>query len=95
MYDLYLVLYDIADKKRLTKASNIVLDYGIRIQESLYEVYLSDKTLNILKQRLKNVINPEEDGVKIIPLCKLCIPRRVHVGRSVHHLESPRPWCII
>ncbi|MBO4300943.1 MAG: CRISPR-associated endonuclease Cas2 [Desulfovibrio sp.] len=27
----YLVLYDIADGKRLTRAAHIVLDYGIRI----------------------------------------------------------------
>ena len=31
MDNCYLVLYDIADGKRLTRAAHIVLDYGIRI----------------------------------------------------------------
>ena len=91
----YLVLYDIADNRRLARAASIVLDYGIRLQKSVYEVRLNDRTLAMLRHRLTNVIAPEEDGVKIFPLCESCQGRRIACGASPPQLPETSPWVVI
>lgn len=91
----YLVLYDIADNKRLARAAAIVLDYGIRIQRSVYEVRVSPSGLVLLKQRLAAVIDPEKDGVKIFPLCESCAGRRASCGRVLSEAPESVPWLVL
>lgn len=91
----YLVLYDIADNKRLARAAAIVLDYGVRVQKSVYEARLTPQTLAILRRRLADVIEPEEDGVKIFPLCESCAARRVTCGAELPQASETVPWMIV
>lgn len=91
----YLVLYDIADNRRLARAASIVLDYGVRVQRSVYEVYLTQHTLQVLQCRLAAVIDPEEDGVKIFPLCESCAGRRRACGATLPQASEPLPWTVI
>ncbi|MBQ7608994.1 MAG: CRISPR-associated endonuclease Cas2 [Desulfovibrionaceae bacterium] len=93
--ELYLVLYDIADSKRLAKAASIVLDYGIRIQKSLYEVHLTEQSLATLKHRLSKIIDKDEDGVKIFPLCASCAVRRMSAGAALPQLVSTPAWLVL
>ena len=91
----YLVLYDIADRKRLARAAAIVLDYGIRVQKSVYEVRLTQQSLAALRRRLADVIEPEEDGVKIVPLCESCMARRTSSGAALPQLPNAPSWLVI
>ncbi|MBQ9406138.1 MAG: CRISPR-associated endonuclease Cas2 [Desulfovibrio sp.] len=95
MDDTYLVLYDIADSKRLARAAAIVLDYGIRVQKSVYEVHCNRHTLAVLQQRLAQVIEPEADGVKIVPLCASCQARKMSVGAPLPDMAEAAPWVVI
>ena len=91
----YLVIYDIADGKRLARAATIVLDYGVRVQKSVYEVRLTKQSLTALQHRLARVINPEVDGVKIFPLCDNCLANRTSSGASLPQLPAMSPWLVI
>lgn len=91
----YLVLYDIADNRRLARAASIVLDYGVRVQRSVYEVCLTPHTLQMLRRRLAAVIDPEEDGVKIFPLCESCAGRRSACGATPPQASEPLPWIVV
>ena len=91
----YLVLYDIADAKRLARAAAIVLDYGIRVQKSVYEVRLTRHALTALQRRLARVIKPEVDGVKIVPLCESCMARRTSTGAPLPHMAPAEPWLVV
>lgn len=91
----YLVLYDITDGKRLARAAAIVLDYGVRVQRSVYEVRLGSRTLAMLRRRLAAVIKPEEDGVKIFPLCESCAARRATYGCAVPHAPEALSWIVV
>ena len=91
----YLVLYDITDNKRLARAASIVLDYGVRVQRSVYEARLTPHTLAILRQRLADVIEPEKDGVKIFPLCESCAARRVTRGADLPQAPEALPWMVV
>lgn len=91
----YLVMYDITDNKRLARAASIVLEYGVRLQKSVYEVRLNPHTLSVLRERLANVIEPEEDGIKIFPLCESCAGRRIACGATLPQVSDALPWLVV
>lgn len=91
----YLVLYDIADSRRLARAASIVLDYGVRVQKSVYEVRLDPRSLARLQRRLGEVIDPERDSVKIFPLCGSCAARRKSFGAELPETDESTPWLVV
>lgn len=68
----YLVVYDICDPRRLYRVAKILKDYGERVQKSKFEVQVNPQTFKAMFNRIGEVIDPEEDGVKYIPLCEKC-----------------------
>lgn len=79
-----IVAYDIADPKRLTRVAKIVVDYGVRVQKSIFEVMVDDRVFAEMKARIENVIVPAEDGVKYFPLCEKCAGTVEIVGQGVY-----------
>ena len=67
-----IVAYDIANPKRLNKVAKIMLDYGVRVQKSIFEVTVNDRIFAEMKTRVEEVIVPEDDGVKYFPVCVKC-----------------------
>lgn len=69
---LYVVSYDISDDKRRTRAFNVLKDFGVCKQFSLFECELSQTDLVRLRHRLRLAIHPKEDNIRIYPLCQSC-----------------------
>lgn len=67
-----IIAYDIADDKRLMRVAKVMLDYGVRVQKSIFEVEISPPVFRTLRERVEKIIVPEEDGVKYFPLCEKC-----------------------
>ncbi|MEN6432330.1 MAG: CRISPR-associated endonuclease Cas2 [Smithella sp.] len=67
-----IVAYDITDGKRLNRVAKVMLDYGVRVQKSIFEVEVSQKVFRELKKRIEDIIVTEADGVKYFPLCEKC-----------------------
>ena len=67
-----IVAYDIADEKRLSRIAKVMLDYGVRVQKSIFEVTVTRAVFEELKERVEEVIDWSEDGVKYFPLCSRC-----------------------
>lgn len=51
MSKLVLICFDISDKKRLRKTANVLLDYGKRVQHSIFECHIKNKDLNNLTKK--------------------------------------------
>ncbi len=64
--------YDITDEKRLTRVAKVMLDYGVRVQKSIFEITVTNTVFQELKRRVEAIIVTEEDGVKYFPLCEQC-----------------------
>ena len=79
-----IVAYDIADPKRLTRVAKIVIDYGVRVQKSIFEVAVDGRIFAEMKARIEKVIVPDEDGVKYFPLCEKCAGTVEIVGQGVY-----------
>lgn len=65
---LYIVTYDIPCDKRRNKIANLLEGYGQRVQLSVFECFLNPSKYEELKQRLKRVVNLEEDSIRFYPL---------------------------
>ncbi|MCR5825523.1 MAG: CRISPR-associated endonuclease Cas2 [Oscillospiraceae bacterium] len=68
---MYVILtYDIR-VKRVAKTRKVVKKYLHPVQRSVFEGFLSDGKLRLLKNELKNVIHCDEDSVRIYKLQNL------------------------
>ena len=68
-----LVTYDVdtTDKKgqkRLRQVARVCMDYGLRVQNSVFECELTDAQLTILEGRLKGIIESSLDSISIYHL---------------------------
>lgn len=70
---LILITYDVstqdaAGRKRLRKVAKECVNYGQRVQNSVFECILDSSQLLILKDRLVSMINPKEDSLRFYNL---------------------------
>ncbi len=72
----YLVVYDIANSdspegsKRLRTIAQICLGYGNRVQESVFECFLSERDFVEISSRISGCIDAKVDSVRIYRLKK-------------------------
>lgn len=82
---LVLVSYDVStvDKKgrrRLRNVAKICQNYGQRVQYSVFECIVDPAQWTIMRQKLINVIEPEEDSLRFYFLGSNWKRRIEHVG---------------
>ena len=82
---MVLVSYDVCTvdrrgRTRLRKAAKACLDYGQRVQHSVFECDLDPAQLVELKNRLEEIINPEEDSLRYYYLGSNWQRRVEHIG---------------
>jgi len=69
---LYVIAYDIPSDKRRTKVHKALCGFGAWTQFSLFECFLNPRELVSLRARLAELLEPDEDSVRIYPLCEIC-----------------------
>ena len=52
--------------------AKILLDFGYRVQYSVFEAYLDASSLTTLKKRLRQAILDDEDSIRIYRVCGDC-----------------------
>lgn len=67
---LVLVSYDVSTetregRKRLRRVAKVCLDYGQRVQKSVFECKVDLAQLELLKHELLDIINETEDSLRI------------------------------
>jgi CRISPR-associated protein Cas2 len=87
------VSYDIVKDSRRNKVSKTLLDFGDRVQYSVFECKLDAAALKRLGDRLGRIIAKQEDSVRFYFLCENCVPKVKILGRgTVTRLD---PFCIV
>lgn len=66
---MFLICFDICDAKRLRNVARQMENFGVRVQQSVFECYLDERELHELQKRLASVINEEEDTIRYYSLC--------------------------
>jgi CRISPR-associated protein Cas2 len=67
----YIVSYDIPDDKKRDRVAKTLLDFGTRVQYSVFECIMDDKLLEKMTVKLNKIIS-DEDSVRIYALCAKC-----------------------
>ncbi len=70
---LYVVCYDISNDRVRERAANTILDFGTRIQESVYECVLDEVWRRRLMSRLADLPLAGEDRVRVYRMCADCV----------------------
>jgi CRISPR-associated protein Cas2 len=80
-----IVTYDISDPKRLNRVAKVMEDFGVRVQQSVFEVELDNPVFRQMKHRIEQTIDLARDGVKYFPLCEKCAGTLeiIHQGQHV------------
>ncbi len=77
---LYVVTYDIPDDRRRTRLSKVMLDFGKRVQYSVFECLLSKDLYAQMLAAIDRNIEHDQDSVRIYPLCANCREQVVLLG---------------
>ncbi len=78
---LAVVSYDIVDDTRRNKVAKVLLDYGERVQYSVFEITFVDMIPEI-KEKISSLINTEEDNVRYYLLCRGCVNKKAVIGQE-------------
>jgi len=79
----YLVGYDMADDRRLARVAKVVKEFGTRIQYSFFHCFISEKQKERLKDRIKKIIDEEEDQVMILPVTERQLKEMEFIGFKI------------
>lgn len=71
MSRFWMVAYDIDDDNIRRRVFNILKNYGIRVQYSVFECRLNDNQFAALRIQLTELLEPE-DSLRWYPLCNWC-----------------------
>jgi CRISPR-associated protein Cas2 len=82
---LVLITYDVnteteAGKKRLRKVAKACLNYGQRVQDSVFECLIDTAQLRQLQARLEELIDQDKDSLRFYFLGDQWRGRVVHIG---------------
>ncbi|WP_368653960.1 CRISPR-associated endonuclease Cas2 [Ornithinibacillus sp. 4-3] len=84
---LILVTYDVSietdgGKKRLRKVAKICEDYGIRVQNSVFECNIDSAQYVMLKNKLSEIINFSHDSLRFYRLGENYKTKVEHLGAN-------------
>jgi len=84
---LVLVTYDVntetaAGRKRLRKVAKACVNYGQRVQNSVFECMLDAAQYTLFKARLADLIDPELDSLRFYRLGDAYKSKVEHIGLS-------------
>lgn len=82
---LVLITYDVstadaAGRKRLSKVAKVCVNYGQRVQNSVFECLLDPTQLVLVRSKLRKIINEETDSLRIYNLGDKYASRIEHYG---------------
>ncbi|HDP25159.1 MAG TPA: CRISPR-associated endonuclease Cas2 [Deltaproteobacteria bacterium] len=75
-----LAVYDIADETRLAHVAKIIVDYGVRVQQSVFELKVTLVKLEELHAKINEVIDIREDSVRYYLMCAKDWQKRQNIG---------------
>lgn len=82
-----LITYDVETvssdgKRRLRQVAKVCLDYGQRVQNSVFELNIYPADLVLIKSKLEKIIDPKKDSIRIYNLGKNWERRVETLGRD-------------
>ena len=67
-----LISYDITDNDMRNQIAKLLLDYGTRVQKSVFECIVDEEKYIKLKQKAESIIDMEKDSIRYYFICENC-----------------------
>ena len=88
MKQFVVIAYDIADDRRRQRIAKVLVTFGIRCNESVFECLLTQAKIHKMLQQLNMLANEKEDSILIYYLCKPCVMKRETIGYRPQQLSE-------
>lgn len=88
-----LVAYDISNDKRRTRLHKILLDYGTPVQYSVFECLVDDENLKKMLVRMRKVLRPRLDHIRLYTICGACREKIEVIGR--HDINEQKTTYVV
>ena len=85
---LFLICYDIADDRTRNGMANHLLDFGARVQESVFEALLDEPLYRRMLHGIERVVFSPEDRIRVYQVCATCARSVLIMGPAA---EQPAP----
>ena len=72
MQAFWIIAYDIADNRRRARINRVLKNYAVRVQESVFEGWISHSRLRQLKRELRTEMSTVHDHIRLYTLCHWC-----------------------
>jgi CRISPR-associated protein Cas2 len=79
--------------KRLKDISDVLCNYGLRRQRSIFECIMDAPRLEKMKKEIAEVIDRETDSVRIYALCEKCLKKAIVQG--IGEIVEIREYAIV
>lgn len=76
------VSYDIVDDRIRERVSKTLLDYGTRVQRSVFECTLDEKKLEEMVARVLKFLDHQQDTLRIYNICGGCLKKIQVFGKG-------------
>lgn len=90
----FIISYDIVEDRKRTLVSKILLNYGSRVQRSVFECVITEKQFMELREKVEARINFEQDSIRYYRVCKKCLEAVEVVGWGTV-TQDPRTQTLI
>lgn len=85
----HVIVYDIHDDDRRIQVHKILKNYGMAVQESVFEVNLREEDMVRLQNELLQVIRKKDDSLIFYRLCERCTGTVQRHGRAEDPFANP------
>lgn len=90
----YIISYDIVVDKKRTKVAKVLLNYGKRVQKSVFECVITEKQFAEMRSKVEKLMDFDTDSVRYYRICRKCIDS-VEVDGWGTVTEDPRTAILI
>lgn len=81
---MIIVSYDISDDKTRARFAKFLLEYGDRIQYSVYEIHNSERILNLVLEQVKHLFEKSFTGEDSVIIFKFNEREVLRFGNAKH-----------
>ncbi|MCS7179855.1 MAG: CRISPR-associated endonuclease Cas2 [bacterium] len=74
------ISYDIQDDKKRYKVSQILENYGTRVQYSVFECIIEEEQLKEIQEKTSNIIDKKNDSIRFYKICEGCLKKIEIIG---------------
>lgn len=89
----FIVCYDISDDRRRARIATALLDFGSRVQESVFVATLDEELKGRMFARLGKLVDQAQDSIFVFALCGACEEKLQVLG--IGGLPGDQPYYVL